>query len=227
MMPLKSILKPPTILAEDSATDLPSSASLNTTPYPTPPSTSPPYLQSLPPALNKIKRKPLPTLDIVIPSQTRFIDSASSANDEPRASDPSANQKQKSNRNWGKKVGFVSPVASYIPDPPPFTSETEEGSDEGYDHEQAETDPNRFDDGHDQDVEAAISAPSTSRSAANPTISLEAILAPEQVPGASKEGKWTSRASERIKAGNKMLVGAGNGIRSLKRGFGGRGRDGG
>ena len=125
----------------------------------------------------------------------------------------------------------MSPVAIYIPDPPPLTPESEEGSDEGYGHEQAETNSNRFDDGHDQDVKAEHSTPLTSRSAANPSISLDNILVPSQLAGtdtqASKEGKWTSRASERIKAGNKMLAGAGNGIRSLKRGFGGRGRDGG
>ncbi|KAG7009678.1 hypothetical protein G7Y79_00002g007930 [Physcia stellaris] len=232
MMPLKAILKPPTILTHNTTTDPTSPPSQPTIPTPSSPPPPVPSLQNPPPAPNKIKRKPPPTLDSVIPPRTRF---SLSANDKPQPSTPNLNQKQRLDRIPKKKVGFVTPVASYIPDPPPFTSESEygeeEGSDEGYDHKLSETSFNRSDDHHRPEVEAKPSAPLPSRSAANPTISLDAILPPSQVAGtdaqASKEGKWTSRASERIKAGSKMLVGAGNSIRSLKRGFGGRGGDGG
>lgn len=121
-------------------------------------------------------------------------------------------------------------MASYIPDPPPFTSETgygEEGSDEGDERILAETGSNRSGDGDGPDVEAVVSAPLSSGFAANPAVSLDDL-----VPGhfkvaekERKEGKWTSRASERMKAGNKMLVEAGNSIRNMKKEFSDRGRD--
>lgn len=196
----------------------------NITPPPTthapPPHSAGPPNPSTQPAPNKIKRKPLP-LKLVIPTQT------SKCSDEIKRKKPSilhnnnrGNEPKPEKLN--KKVSFPSPVACYIPDHPTLDLK------------------NVGERGDETEDDTRVTFQSTTNAGAGPKGEVLDELVDRYARGAdssatfddlvserfevangrdSKEGKWASRATERIKA----VVGAGNKIWNLKREMSGRG----